>query len=51
MGREVRVLVNRTVSAGAHQTTFNDKRLTSGVYLYRLEAGGQTRTGVMSLIP
>jgi len=41
-GREVAVLVDRGLSAGEHAVTWSPKGLSSGLYLYRLEAGGET---------
>ncbi|MDG5767691.1 hypothetical protein QA596_09460 [Balneolales bacterium ANBcel1] len=38
LGREVMMLVNEKQHAGMHQAHFDGGRLTSGVYLYRLEA-------------
>ena len=40
LGREVAVLVDRREDAGVHQTKFDASHLASGVYLYRLQAGG-----------
>ena len=50
LGREVAVLVNGTMSAGSHTVTFDASQLTSGVYLYKLEAGGETMIRRMTLI-
>jgi hypothetical protein len=49
LGREVAVLVNGTLSAGSHQVTFDASGLASGVYLVRLEAGGEVFTRRMTL--
>ncbi|MBN1893266.1 endo-1,4-beta-xylanase [bacterium] len=46
-GREVAVLVNARQSAGSHQATFNGEAFSSGVYLCRLQAGGQMKTRKM----
>ncbi|HMB89462.1 MAG TPA: T9SS type A sorting domain-containing protein [Rhodothermales bacterium] len=40
LGREVALLVDRLQAAGAHETNFEATDFPSGVYLYRLEAGG-----------
>jgi hypothetical protein len=40
LGREVSVLVNETREAGVHEVKFDASGLSSGVYLYRLTAGG-----------
>jgi N-acetylmuramoyl-L-alanine amidase len=42
LGREVAVLANGRMEAGHHRVTFDGKGLASGVYLYRLSAGGNT---------
>jgi len=50
LGREVAVLVDETRTAGSYQVTFNASKLSSGSYIYRLEAGGQILTQQMTLI-
>jgi hypothetical protein len=50
LGREVAVLVNGSMPAGAHSVTFDASTLASGVYLYKLEAGGQVMTRRMTLV-
>jgi len=50
LGRDVITLVNEVVQAGYHQVTFDASRLSSGVYIYRLEAGNQVFTKKMTLI-
>ena len=42
LGREVAVLVNEQKLPGEYRVTFNAAGLTSGVYFYRLTAGGHT---------
>jgi hypothetical protein len=49
-GRLVVVLVDGWRDAGMHQAGFDGSRMASGIYLYRLEAGGQTATGKMVLM-
>jgi hypothetical protein len=50
LGRQVAVLVNGTMPAGRHQVTFDASGLASGVYLVRLEAGGEVFTRRMTLV-
>ncbi|MEM6646879.1 MAG: T9SS type A sorting domain-containing protein [Bacteroidota bacterium] len=50
MGREVQVLVDGPRPAGQHEVTFEARRLSSGTYLYRLEAANTVRTGRMVLL-
>jgi hypothetical protein len=40
LGREVSVLVNERRNAGIHEVKFDGSNLASGVYFYRLQAGG-----------
>ncbi len=39
LGRPVHVLIDRRLSAGSHEISFDGGNLASGVYFYRLEAG------------
>ena len=41
LGREVVRLFDGLQSAGRHTLTLNSKELTSGVYVYRIQAGSQ----------
>ena len=50
LGREVAVLVNGTMPAGSHSIAFDASNLTSGVYIYKLEAGGHVMTKRMTLL-
>ncbi len=50
LGREVAVLVDGMLPAGRHQVAFDASQLTSGVYMYRLQAGNQVRIGKMTLV-
>lgn len=49
-GRQISVLVNEERAAGHHEVTFDASSLSSGVYVYRLEAGSQTFTRKMTVI-
>jgi hypothetical protein len=44
LGREILTLVERDETAGQHQVVLNASGLSSGVYFYRLRAGGFTDT-------
>jgi endonuclease/exonuclease/phosphatase family metal-dependent hydrolase len=44
LGREVAVLVDERKNAGNYEVVFDASQLASGVYLYKLAAGGQTET-------
>tara|TARA_R110000868_G_scaffold306734_4_gene568151 strand:- start:12977 stop:15076 length:2100 start_codon:yes stop_codon:yes gene_type:complete len=50
MGQKVAELVNETKSAGSYNVTWNASEVSSGMYYYRLEAGGQSLTRKMTLI-
>jgi hypothetical protein len=50
LGREVSVLVNEKKDAGVYETKFNGAGLASGVYYYRLNAGGYVETRKMLLL-
>jgi hypothetical protein len=51
LGEEVAtVLNNQTLTAGAHSYAFDGANLSSGVYLYRLEANGVSQARKMMLM-
>jgi hypothetical protein len=50
LGREVATLVNGEKAAGSHIVTFDASGFPSGIYYYRLQAGGYTLTRAMLLI-
>lgn len=50
LGREIVVLVDGSIQPGAYSVSFDASTLSSGVYIYRIEAGGQFITRKMSLI-
>ncbi len=49
LGREVATLLDRVMPAGHHRAQFNAERLSSGVYLYRIEAGKYSASRKMVL--
>ncbi|MCC5926345.1 MAG: carbohydrate binding domain-containing protein [Bacteroidetes bacterium] len=50
MGQRVATLVNETRSAGSHSVTFDASALSSGMYLYRLQAGNTVLMNKMTLL-
>lgn len=50
LGQQIAVLVDETRAPGCYQVSWDASRVTSGVYLYRLEADGQSLTRHMTLI-
>lgn len=50
LGREVANLVDGVMPAGTHRVTFDGRNLASGVYIIRLTADGEVRTGRMLLL-
>jgi hypothetical protein len=44
VGREVQILVNETLKAGAYETSFNGSSINNGVYFYRIYAGNYSET-------
>jgi hypothetical protein len=49
LGEEITVLVDGNMSAGNHEVSFNAGNLTSGIYLYRLQAGPRVQVKKMLL--
>lgn len=49
-GRKIKELVNTSQAAGNYQVTFDATDLSSGIYLYKLNAGGFTQTKKLTLI-
>jgi len=50
LGREVAVLVDAAKMPGEHEVTFDASGLSSGMYFYRLTAGGYSATRSLLLI-
>jgi hypothetical protein len=50
LGQQVAELANGALAAGSYAVTFDGKDLASGVYLFRLDAGGATATRKMVLL-
>ena len=50
LGREVATLVEGAVEAGVHSVNFDGANLSSGVYIYRLQAGNTVRSRKLTLI-
>jgi hypothetical protein len=46
-GQKVASLVHQRLPAGPHSVEFDASDLASGIYLYRLEAGGASETRKM----
>jgi uncharacterized repeat protein (TIGR01451 family) len=49
-GRQVATLVSESVNAGTHTVSFDATNLSSGVYMYRLQAGSTILTKKLTLI-
>jgi Glycosyl hydrolase family 59/Secretion system C-terminal sorting domain len=50
LGREVATLINERQNVGNYNVTFNAGHLSSGVYLYRLQAGAYSNTKKLLLV-
>jgi hypothetical protein len=50
LGREVAVLVDGYVEAGAHHAVFDARGLASGTYVYRFAVGDAVETGRLTLV-
>jgi len=48
-GRRVATLFDRELDPGRYAAQFSTARWSAGVYFYRLEAGGQVRTGRLTV--
>lgn len=50
LGRKVETLINQRQSPGKYGVRFDASRLASGVYFYRLQAGGFSQTKKLMLV-
>ncbi|MDO8469763.1 MAG: T9SS type A sorting domain-containing protein, partial [bacterium] len=50
LGQEVATLVDETMQAGMHEFMYEVSNLASGVYIYRLQSGGNVATQRMTLM-
>jgi len=50
LGRQVAELMNSTINAGTYTLTFNAARLSSGIYVYKIQAGDFTAVKKMMLL-
>jgi hypothetical protein len=50
LGREVATLLNEPLAAGSYQVTFDGSKLSSGIYIYQMTAGGFVNTKRMILV-
>ncbi|MGF1669243.1 MAG: FG-GAP-like repeat-containing protein, partial [Balneolaceae bacterium] len=50
LGRQITVLVNDIQPAGNHEILFDANKLSSGIYIYRLESGEMNLTRKMMLV-
>ncbi len=50
LGHEVAVLVNENQQPGQYRVQFNAQNLSSGVYFYRLQAGGSIATRKLTVV-
>lgn len=50
LGKEISVLINREMSAGNYEVTFNGSSLPSGIYFYRLTSGNYSKIHKMLLV-
>ena len=50
IGEEIAVLIDKKLRAGTHSVVFNASKLSSGIYYYRIQAGGFISVKKMTLL-
>ncbi len=50
LGREVATIMNERLNAGSYELPFTAEGLSSGVYLYKLTAGGFSEVRKLQLL-
>jgi len=50
LGQEVATLINGQMNSGSHNVRFDASNLTSGMYIYKIQAGSFTSTAKMMLV-
>ncbi|MEX0778181.1 MAG: T9SS type A sorting domain-containing protein [Balneolales bacterium] len=50
LGQQITTLVNTRQDAGSHEVVFDGQNLSSGTYLYRLEAAGNVSINKLTLV-
>ena len=50
IGREVKTLVNESLKPGTYEASFDGSSFNSGVYFYKITAGGYSETKRMMLV-
>jgi L-ascorbate metabolism protein UlaG (beta-lactamase superfamily) len=50
LGKEIATLINEEKPAGSYSVSFNGSNLPSGVYIYRIQAGGFTQSRKLVLL-
>lgn len=50
LGQQVRTLINKDMEAGTHTVDFESTGLSSGIYIYKIEAGSFSQTRKMTLL-
>jgi hypothetical protein len=50
LGQKVSQLVNGEINAGYHEVKFDGSKVASGMYFYRIQAGGYVRTKTLLLL-